>query len=204
MTDPTWTPARRFWAKVERTPTCWLWTGANDGRHGYGHVWFGGRYQAAHRVSYQLEVGSIPEGLVLDHLCRNPPCVRPDHLEAVTPRTNTLRGVGGAAEKAQRTHCPAGHPYDTANTYRDKANRRYCRTCIAARKRSPAYKALARIREQQRWADRPRHAPLPRGRPPTKTHCIRGHELSGSNIRARKPYGRACLACERMRWQKAA
>ena len=81
----------RFWSKVEKTPTCWLWRGGLHG-HGYGQVRWDGRRQKAHRVSYQMFNGPIPDGLELDHLCRTRACVRPDHLEAVTHRTNCLRG----------------------------------------------------------------------------------------------------------------
>src|SRR5688500_4996363 len=85
-------PAVLFWAKVDKTSTCWLWTGA---RHplGYGHVRYGNRTSAAHRVAWELINGPIPEGLTLDHLCRVPACVRPDHLEPVTHRENVRRGI---------------------------------------------------------------------------------------------------------------
>lgn len=69
----------RFWSRVEKTPTCWLWLGSRDQR-GYGTMRFQGRNQRAHRIAYQLAVGPIPEGLLACHHCDNPSCVRPDHI----------------------------------------------------------------------------------------------------------------------------
>jgi hypothetical protein len=73
---------------------CWLWDGRRFSRNGYGRVWHDGKERQAHRVTYELLVGPIPQGLILDHLpkCRVRCCVNPDHLEPVTHRTNTLRG----------------------------------------------------------------------------------------------------------------
>ena len=71
----------------------------------------------AHRVAYELVKGKIPAGLELDHLCRNRICCNPAHLEAVTGRENSLRGVSPWAKNACATHCPRGHPYDAENTY---------------------------------------------------------------------------------------
>lgn len=83
--------AARFWARVDRTDTCWLWRGALD-RHGYGRVGVGGtRTALAHRVAYMLAVGPIPDGFVLDHLCRIRACVNPAHLEPVTQVVNLER-----------------------------------------------------------------------------------------------------------------
>lgn len=82
----------RFWAKVEVTSGCWLWTGAPD-RKGYGHLHVAGRSVKAHRFAYELLVGPIPAGHVIDHLCRTEGCVRPDHLEAVRQVTNVRRGA---------------------------------------------------------------------------------------------------------------
>ena len=127
-----WNWPARFWEKVEKAgdADCWTWTGAKKNL-GYGNVRYLGRVLAAHRVAYELLIGPIPDGLVLDHLCRNPRCVNPAHLEPVTQQANTLRGEGRAAQQAKRTHCPAGHPYSPENTYR-LAGRRYCRACRSA------------------------------------------------------------------------
>lgn len=90
--------AARFWSYVRKTgpDECWMWTGAICGAprgKGYGHLNIGGRLVMAHRFAYELLVGPIPEGLVLDHLCREQYCVNPAHLEPVTQRTNVHRGL---------------------------------------------------------------------------------------------------------------
>ena len=118
----------RFWAKVEKTETCWLWTGLLD-RYGYGRLWLDGKMAKAHRYAYELLVGQIPNGLTLDHLCRVRNCVNPADLEPVTGRENTLRGEGVAATHARRTHCPRGHLFDEANTYLRPSSGRRCRAC---------------------------------------------------------------------------
>ena len=102
------TPEQRFWAKVRKTKTCWLWTGP---RHEYGHPQFkiGGSNVMVYRFSYELARGSIPEGKVLDHLCRVPWCVNPDHLDPVENSENVLRGIGPGAINKRKTHCIRGH-----------------------------------------------------------------------------------------------
>ena len=83
----------RFWAKVERTDRCWLWTAGLDA-YGYGQFYLaGGTMVKAHRFAWELELGPIPRGLTLDHLCRVRHCCRPSHLEPVTSRENVQRGV---------------------------------------------------------------------------------------------------------------
>jgi len=72
--------------------SCWLWQGIIN-EAGYGKLKVSKRWVKAHRYSYELFVGDIPEGLTLDHLCRNRSCVNPGHLEPVTLRENVLRGA---------------------------------------------------------------------------------------------------------------
>ncbi|WP_096302916.1 HNH endonuclease signature motif containing protein [Jatrophihabitans sp. GAS493] len=125
------TAAERFFAFVEKGSTdgdCWEWRGYRQPL-GYGRFRVEGRKTLAHRYAYELLVGPIPDGLSLDHLCRNPPCVNPAHLEPVTHRENVLRGEGPAAHHATKTHCPSGHAYSSENTVVDNRNRRVCRTC---------------------------------------------------------------------------
>lgn len=128
----------RFWEKVDKSDECWIWTASLD-RHGYGQFKLSGKMLRAHRVAYELMVGVIPDGLVIDHLCRNRACVRPDHLEPVAPIENVRRG-----ERANLTHCRNGHPYDEVNTYVGKQYRtgtiqRDCRIC--RRERDRRYRA---------------------------------------------------------------
>jgi hypothetical protein len=127
----------RFWSKVDldgatADDDCYNWTGALD-RQGYGQFWLGDRSGLAHRVAYELARGPIPDGLTLDHLCRNRKCVRPDHLEPVTIKENTLRGTSPSALHAVKTHCHRGHEFTPENTFL-KANGkgRECRECRRA------------------------------------------------------------------------
>ena len=131
--------AVRFWSKVAAGDPreCWLWLGAQK-KGGYGHLHLGprngGRYTGAHRYAYELLRGPIPEGMVIDHLCRVHLCVNPLHLEPVTTHENLRRGEGHGRE----THCPQGHAYDEQNTYVDSKNRRRCRACNRDARRSRA------------------------------------------------------------------
>jgi len=123
---------------------CWLWQGRVHPRTGYGQAWFDGTNRLAHRVMFTLVRGPIPAGLQLDHLCRVRHCVNPEHLEPVTARENTLRGVTLPAANAAKTECPRGHLYDTDNTYVDRRGGRHCRACKAARQASPEGRAYWR------------------------------------------------------------
>lgn len=124
---------QRFWNRVsvDLDSGCWLWVGARDPKN-YGQYGIGWKVWAAHRVAYEAAKGWIPAGLEIDHLCRNPPCVNPDHLEAVTHQENMRRGdagrISGNLNRA-KTHCPQGHPYDVINTYTDSNGYRSCKIC---------------------------------------------------------------------------
>ena len=119
---------KREMVRVSKDPSgCWVWAGKRSAR-GYGMVRMGSRTRMAHALFYEGLVGPIPEGLELDHLCRNRSCVNPAHLEPVTHRVNTQRGLAGKYQAA-KTHCPQGHPYDEANTYRKPDGGRGCRAC---------------------------------------------------------------------------
>jgi hypothetical protein len=115
---------------------CWIW-GGTIAQHGYGIVngyGFGTtdpKRQYAHRVFYILYKGPVPEGMEIDHLCRVRCCVNPDHLEAVTPKVNRLRGESFAAKHARKTHCPYGHPLVPENLVKISTRPWYrgCREC---------------------------------------------------------------------------
>ena len=135
----------RIMAKTAVMPNgCWQWRGAMR-TDGYGFLSSEGRNVRVHRAAYEVLVGAVPDGLVLDHLCRNRLCVNPEHLEPVTSRVNTLRGVGRGATNAAVTHCPSGHPYDDSNTMFTPSGRQ-CRECgrISHRASSAVISAAAR------------------------------------------------------------
>src|ERR1044072_3676200 len=150
----------RFWTKVTKTDSCWLWS-AGIHKSGYGMFRADGKHVYAHRYSYQLHKGPIPEGLVIDHVCPGQAatcvsgsaclhrrCVRPDHLEAVVFAENIYRGNTLAAENAAKTHCPDGHPYDEGNTFITPEGWRVCRKCRRRREREHRVAKVARELEQ--------------------------------------------------------
>lgn len=140
----------RFWSYVDKAGgtayetdrlaraqgQCWAWKGGKDS-HGYGTFRLAGKSTLAHRVAY-LDGGRanrIPDGWVIDHLCRNSACVNPRHLEPVEQATNVQRGARG---RLAVTKCPAGHEYSPDNTLwhsRDGRPYRRCATCLKASKR---------------------------------------------------------------------
>lgn len=164
----------RFWEKVDKTDGCWLWTGYTNAR-GYGQFYTGaGKKLSAHIVAYLITGGIVPPGLELDHLCRNPSCVNPAHLEPVTHRENMLRGHNVASRAASATHCPRGHAYNAENTVYTKRGHRRCRTCARAR---------------QGYTGVGSRAP--------KTHCKYGHPFDEANTRITPRGHQVCRACHR-------
>jgi hypothetical protein len=128
MPTPDWD---RFWAKVEKTDGCWRWTAAtiHDGR-GRFNLSNPKRVGYAYRIAYEWLVGPVPEGLELDHLCRNPNCVNPAHLEPVTHQENLRRAPDAQFYvNARKTHCPRRHEYTVDNTGWSKRWTRYCKAC---------------------------------------------------------------------------
>lgn len=124
---------QRFWEKVDKKgdSECWNWT-ASKGKNGYGNFTVG-----AHRLAYYLMKGPVPDGLMLDHLCRNHSCVNPSHLEPVTNKINVLRGESPWAKEARKTHCNNGHPLTGGNLIPAQLKRghRDCRICANSRAR---------------------------------------------------------------------
>lgn len=125
----------RFWNKVKKTETCWLWIGSENGR-GYGEIRFGKKKVYAHRWSYENAKGPIPDGYQIDHLCRVPACIRPAHLEAVPPKINVQRGLAAQPKPhLMKEYCSNGHKY-SENTYRRKDGKgRNCEECVRVRAR---------------------------------------------------------------------
>ena len=177
------TAEERFWSYVEKAEGCWLWT---RGKHslGYGTFWDGTRLVKAHRFAYELLIGPVPEGLELDHLCRNPTCVRPDHLEAVTHRENMRRGMSPAWALHNTNTCKRGHSLGDA--YVRKSGGRVCRTCTLEYQKA--------VYERKNGPSRHNSA---------KTRCFRGHPYDEENTRwVNRPDGkvwRVCRACELVR-----
>lgn len=221
----------RLMAQVEvNADGCWIWQGVKT-YDGYGRIPFkretdGTRYRVAtHRLSYMIHVGPIPEGLVMDHLCRVPPCCNPEHLEPVTSWENTLRGTNQVAVNARMTHCGDGHPLAGENLYiKPKRGDRACLICkrIDDRNRLRSLAGLPPLTAEEREAfarapiapvvpkPRRRRAPAPvdptvdleemRRRPPAqRTHCSRGHPYAGDNLVVLASGHRECRECRNAR-----
>lgn len=155
----------RFWAKVDKESSpdgCWLYFGFLD-KDGYGVFRVGEKNVRAHRFSYELATGSIPDGLTIDHVvnngCTNRNCVNPSHLEPVTTRINILRGDGEAAKNARKTHCLNGHPLEGQNLIIQKwpdgsIKGRGCRICKNAQDLA-RYHRMKTIEGRSRSKERP-------------------------------------------------
>lgn len=113
---------------VDASGDCWGFLGSLDD-DGYGRLSYQGKRWQAHRWIWTLLVGPIPEGLVVDHLCRVRHCMNPDHMELVTRAENVMRGYGPPARYARQSHCSKGHPLSGENLYESRG-RRYCRACF--------------------------------------------------------------------------
>ena len=135
----------RFWGKVKKTRTCWIWTAARI--DGYGTFWWQGHHIVAHRLAYAALVGRIPPGKELDHLCRNRACVRPDHLRIASHYDNVMAGVNFTAANARKFRCPKGHAYTVVKN--GKRTQRKCQTCKDA-----ALAAKRRLARMAKWAKR--------------------------------------------------
>mgnify|MGYP003501961059 CR=1 FL=1 len=145
----TVTPLERLLRKIRYDSGCWVWSGLRaSGNWNYGRVTgLDGRQTAAHRLAYELLVGPIPDGLVIDHLCRNPACVNPIHLEPVTTEENVRRG---ASCRHSADTCTKGHPFSDENTgsrWYGGREWRFCKACKS--------QLQAEARRDGRWKRRP-------------------------------------------------
>lgn len=187
---------------------CWEWRGALD-IDGYGIFRLYKKNHRAHRASYMLfnEIELLDSKMHMDHLCRYRSCVNPDHLELVTPRENTLRGLDAkAAINARKTHCDKGHEFTKENTYcyvrkTPKRNsgkisgrpERMCRCCQRNKKKARFEKA--------------RQARIVGGEiitmgPKPKLYCKYGHPKSGDNLHVGPTGIRYCKTCSALKMHR--
>lgn len=159
------TESERFWIKVDKNGpipidrhdlgNCWIWI-AYRNQAGYGWFKLGSRRDGtegqvqAHIWLYEYEIGPVPDGLELDHLCRNRACVRPTHLEAVLHRINVLRGEATSAKNAKKTHCPKNHSYSGDNLIITSRGTRACRICVTEQRRAWGEKRKTKVAECMR------------------------------------------------------
>lgn len=173
------TPEERFWDKVNKTDTCWLWT-ANTS-HGYGLFMVEGKRVRTHVYSFIIANGGYEKGLVVCHSCDTPTCVNPAHLSIGTQADN-LRDMyqKGRGARQQLTHCKHGHELTEDNIHRSpsKPNTRQCKQC--RRTRTLTYRG---------------------GYAPQKTHCSNGHEYTTENTGIKNGH-RCCLICQRASFKK--
>lgn len=124
-----------------RASGCWEWTGGYTNPAGYGTITIPGEPQKyAHRASYEIEVGPIPDGMTVDHICFNPPCIRPSHLQLLSLSANASRHMVSTLPT-----CVRGHVYDADTTYIRSRNGGRQRQCMACQRENQAvYRAKAR------------------------------------------------------------
>lgn len=182
--------AERFWAKVNKTESCWLWTGSHT-KAGYGNINVGkpGENEYAHRVAYRLLVGPILDGKHIDHLCRVRDCVNPEHLEAVTLTTNNQRAHefyrergGNPNNYGPHSRCKKGHEYAVFGRVPSYGENTTCAECLRLAKEKNQSKVFV------------------------GTHCPKGHEYTEDNIYwAKRPTGldRTCRTCAKDRAKAA-
>lgn len=201
--DPMATEQERFWAKVDKSGDCWLWTAARL-RFGHGvfkrHVAGVWKQQKAHRVAYEYMVGPIPDGLFVCHHCDTPPCCNPAHLFVGTAADN-MRDMSEKGRASRWRALPPGE----AKRRRQEQNARWCaRNPERVREYGRAYKtrnpekyaAMIERRRLRKIEQRREKGVRPAGE--YATHCIRGHVRDGANLRTTNSGARHCRECDRI------
>lgn len=153
-------PEESIAMRTRREGDCLVWTGALY-PNGYGMISTKGKNTRVHRYAWERENGPIPDGLVIDHLCRNRKCVSPDHLEVVTQAENVRRGEAGhhMRQKSKAIDsCPRGHAYTPENTRINRAGARVCRTCVRSSSMArPRTKECPSCGQERHYSSMARH-----------------------------------------------
>jgi hypothetical protein len=157
---------------------CWIWQAGK--RDGYGRYHFNDQWIQAHRYAYEKLRDKVPDGMLLDHLCRNRPCVNPDHLEVVTLQENINRGQSPFILNKRKTHCKHGHEFNKENTAIGKNGYRKCIPCHRRR-------ALEHMHNKKLGKTKVHNS--------FRTHCKNGHEYSEDNTKLNKSGTRICRTC---------
>lgn len=123
--------ADKFWARVDKSGECWIWTG-HKYQFSFGRS---GNQMTPQRYSYILAHGSAPVGLYMLRTCGTERCVRPEHLRAVRPSLATIERSGVPQAKRAMTHCKRGHAFEGENLHINRAGARVCRACCRFNRR---------------------------------------------------------------------
>jgi hypothetical protein len=147
--------ADRLYSNIKYVGDCWIWQGRVNAE-GYGRIrvpheeskW------AVHRLSYVIAHGHLSDDLTIDHLCRTPSCINPEHLEAVTMETNIRRGFGIGMRNAAKLECVNGHPYvDGSYILEQIGNGKQARRCIICRRKRENKNYHAKRAEGRSWQE---------------------------------------------------
>lgn len=179
---------KEAWKVFVLAKSCLEWQGYIDDL-GYGNAYWNGRSTRVHRITFEAFVETIPDELVLDHICQNRACCEFSHLRAVTQQENVRSGIANAAVNARKTECPKGHTYDEANTRFNKSGNRICRKCHS--------QSTVEARRKKRAENPLDPNKGPRSFQRNRIHCPKGHPYSGDNLYINPQGRRECRECSR-------